>query len=83
MEIENLEFKKTFYQSLNERQRRHFSAIEARNLGHGGIKVVCETFSIDPVTVRSGIRELSQGAQLPAGRIRRSGGGRKKTPAGS
>ncbi len=78
MEIENLEFKKTFYCSLNERQRRHFSAIEAKNLCHGGIKTVCAAFSIDPVTVRIGIRELTEGAELPVGRIRRAGGGRKK-----
>lgn len=79
MEIENLELKKTFYHGLNERQRRHFAALAAKDLGHGGIKVVCEAFQIDPVTVRTGVRELSSGqTDLPSGGIRRAGGGRKK-----
>lgn len=79
MEIENLELKKTFYRGLNERQRRHFAALEAKILGFGGIKVVCEAFEIDPVTVRTGIEELTTGqTELPSGRIRRAGAGRKK-----
>jgi hypothetical protein len=81
MKIDNLEFKKAFYKSLNERQRRHFAAIEAKILGHGGIKIVCEAFSIDPVTVRTGIRELTEGDDLAPGWIRRKGAGRKKTSA--
>jgi hypothetical protein len=79
MEIENLELKKTFYRGLNERQRRHFAALEAKILGFGGIKAVCEAFEIDPVTVRIGIDELTSGqTELPSGSIRRAGGGRKK-----
>ncbi len=82
MEIDNLELKKTFYGGLNERQRRHFAALEAKTLGHGGIKAVCEAFQIDPVTVRGGIRELMSGQmELPGGGIRRAGGGRKKNSA--
>ena len=41
-------------------------------------KEVCEAFDINPVTVRTGIQELKQGEELPAGRIRKEGGGRKK-----
>ena len=36
MEIDNLDIKMSFYEGLNERQRRHFLAIEAKALGHGG-----------------------------------------------
>ena len=78
MKIDNLDMKRSLYSSLNERQRRHFAAVEAKTLGHGGIKVVWATFRIDPVTVRKGIRELLQGDELGAGRIRRMGAGRKK-----
>jgi hypothetical protein len=79
MEIENLELKKTFYGGLNERQRRQFAALEAKTLGRGGIKVVCEAFAISPVTVRGGIQELTKGqTALSTGKIRRAGGGRKK-----
>lgn len=79
MEIENIELKKRFYASLHERQRRHFAALEAKELGHGGIKQVSEAFGISVVTIREGLRELEANDQLPPGRIRKEGGGRKKT----
>lgn len=78
MIIENLDIKKQFYKSLNERQRRQYSGQIALDLGRGGIKIVCEVFEIDPVTVRTGIRELKEQDELPEGRIREKGGGRKK-----
>jgi len=78
MVIENLEIKKQFYSSLNERQRRHYAAQLAIDLGHGGIKSVCGSFRIDPVTVRKGINELKTADTLPLGRVRKEGGGRKK-----
>ena len=82
MEIEILDLKKTFYRGLNERQRRHFAALEAKILGRGGIKAVCKAFEIDPVTVRGGIKELTSGqTELASGGIRRAGGGRKKNSA--
>lgn len=79
MIIENLDIKKQFYKSLNERQRRQYCGQIALDLGHGGIKIVCEAFQIDPVTVRTGIRELKEQDDLATDRIRREGGGRKKT----
>lgn len=79
MEIANLELKIRFYSSLNERQRRHFAALEANELGHGGIKEVSEAFGISVVTIREGLSELKANDQLPVGRIRKEGGGRKKT----
>lgn len=79
MNIENLELKQRFYLSLNERQRRHFAALEAKELGHGGIKEVSEAFGISVVTIREGLIELAANDQLPSGRIRKVGGGRKKT----
>ena len=78
MIIENLDIKKQFYKSLNERQQRQYAGQLALDLGHGGIKMVCETFNINPVTVRRGIRELKKQENLPEGRIRKEGGGRKK-----
>ena len=83
MKIDNLELKITFFNGLNERQKRHFAALEAKQLGHGGIKVVCESFGIDPGTVRTGLRELIEKEKLPEGRVRKPGGGRKKNPPGS
>lgn len=79
MEIENLDIKKHFYKSLNERQRRQYAAQIALDLGHGGIKVVCQSFELDPVTVRTGMEELRKKEVLPEGRVRKEGGGRKKS----
>jgi hypothetical protein len=78
MKIDNLDLKKHFFCELNERQRRHFAALEAKNLGHGGIKVVSEAFGISVVTIREGIEELEAKHELPPDRVRREGGGRKK-----
>jgi len=78
MEINNLELKKVFYESLNERQKRQFTGIEAMELGHGGIKKVSECFSIHRETISIGIGELESKDTLEFGRIRKQGGGRKK-----
>ena len=76
--IANLPLKKQFYKTLNERQRRLYTAELASSLGHGGIKLVSETFHIDPTTIRIGLKELKSEEDLPIGRIRKVGGGRKK-----
>lgn len=78
MKIDNLEIKKHFFGSLNERQRRQFTALEAKNIGHGGIKAVSEAFGISVVTIREGIAELENQDKLAENRVRRNGGGRKK-----
>lgn len=78
MNIDNLESKQHLIKSLNERQRRQFAALEAKQLGHGGIKIVSEAFDISVVTIREGIQELDAKDELPLGRIRKAGGGRKK-----
>jgi len=79
MEIENLDIKKQFYKTLNERQRRLYTGQLAVDLGHGSIKAICASFDIDPKTVWAGIRELKNQEELPQDRIRKEGGGRKKT----
>ncbi len=70
---------------LNERERRLWAASEARRLGRGGIALVSRAIRMSPTTIRRGLRELTLGASggegpLP-GRIRKSGGGRKRSPA--
>ena len=78
MNIEHLEIKKQFFETLNERQKRHFAALEAKSLGHGGQRAVSQAFDLCPETIRRGDRELTSGETLPEGRIRNAGGGRKK-----
>lgn len=69
-----------YYQSLSEKDRRRFAAIEALTLGYGGIRYIAQVLGCDPQTVHEGMRELKQLPADPAGkRVRKPGGGRKKT----
>lgn len=63
--------------SLNERGRRRWAAIEARSLGRGGIVAVAEAIGMSDRTIRTGLTELESGETLSPGRQRRSGAGRK------
>jgi hypothetical protein len=63
---------------LDERGRRSFAAVEARAAGHGGIVAVSRATGIAPSTIGRGLKELASGSDLPDGRVRRPGGGRKK-----
>ena len=78
MQIQNLDIKKAFYITLNERQKRHYLALEAKALGHGGILSVSKAFGANRDTVSRGIKEVEAKETLPQGRIRKQGGGRKK-----
>lgn len=64
--------------SLAERGRRTWAAVEARSLGWGGVTVVAEATGIAESTIRRGLEELETRNTLPEGYQRRSGGGRKK-----
>ncbi len=69
-----------YYQSLSEKDRRRFAALEAITLGHGGTRSIAKVLGCDPHTVTDGMRELKQLPDDPAGsRIRTPGGGRTKT----
>jgi len=71
-----------YYQSLSEKDRRRFAAVEAIKLGHGGIRYIAHVLGCDPHTVKEGMREVEQLPADPAEhRVRKSGGGRKKTEA--
>lgn len=69
--------------SLNERARRLFAASEARAYGYGGVMAVHRATGMARRTIGVGLKELNQieAGKEPAdlaGRIRRSGAGRKK-----
>src|SRR3989442_1457820 len=69
-----------YYQSLSEKDRRRFAALEAIKLGHGGIRYMSKVLGCDPQTIKDGMQELKQLPDDPAGsRVRKPGGGRKKT----
>ncbi len=66
------------FNSLNEKDKRRYAAVEAQKLGWSGKRYISELFGIDPKTISVGIDELNEGSQTPVDRIRRTGGGRKK-----
>ena len=73
-----------FYQTLSEKDRRRYAAVEARRLGHGGVEYVAGVFGCSRRTIERGLNELEQLPHDPAaGRVRRPGGGRKKSRDGT
>jgi len=49
-----------FAETLNERDLRHYAAVEALKLGHGGISYISELLNTDPKTISKGIKELKK-----------------------
>ncbi len=47
-----------FFDSLSERDRRRYAALEAEKLGHGGITYISQLFSCDPKTIQHGKSEM-------------------------
>ncbi len=66
-------------ESLDERTRRLVAASEALSLGWGGISATARATGLSRAAIRRGIAELQGAPAAPPGRIRRAGGGRKKT----
>ena len=70
-----------FFESLNEKQRRHYAALKANELGYLGVRQIAEKLGINRHTIRVGqkeLEEIAKGGEISA-RIRQVGGGRKKT----
>jgi Rhodopirellula transposase DDE domain len=65
--------------TLTERARRIWAATEARAAGWGGVAGVTCATGISYSTIQRGLQELKTRPRLAPGRIRRPGGGRKKT----
>ncbi len=61
---------------LDERGQRLFAANEVRAAGHGALVVVSEITGLARSTINRGEDDLDEGP-LPAGRVRRKGGGPK------
>ena len=49
-----------FFNSLNERDRRRYAAVEANKLGYGGITYISSVFGIDEKTINKGLEELKK-----------------------
>ncbi len=62
---------------LTEKTRRCWAAVEAQELGYGGVSAVSRATGLTPRTIGRGIKELSGDVQVDAGKQRMPGGGRK------
>ncbi len=63
-----------FFDSLSEKDRRRYAAVEAAKLGHGGVEYVAQIFGCDPKTILRGREELQQPEDPAVGRVRKKGG---------
>lgn len=66
-----------YYQSLSEKDRRRYGAIEAVKLGYGGQVYIRRLFGCHHETLALGLAELEDETTLEQERIRQVGGGRK------
>ena len=66
---------KLFYDSLSEKDRRRYAAVEAEKLGHGGCQYIVSLLGCCEDTIRQGQEDVSN---LPhdaaADRVRKKGG---------
>ena len=67
-----------FYESLSEKDRRRYAAIEAMKLGFGGQKYISKILKCMPDTIKVGTDEFLSGNLNEIEGIRRPGGGKKK-----
>ena len=67
-----------FYNTLNERDRRRYAAVEAVKLGHGGTAFISQLLNCDPKTISRGIAELESEEQPNSVRQRKKGADEKR-----
>jgi hypothetical protein len=69
----------SYYESLPEKQRRHYLAMEYERLGVGSQRYVARVFGCARQTIRKGVRELTENNyEADYSQQRVAGGGRKK-----
>ena len=73
-----------FFETLDEKQKRLYAGLRASLEGYYGVAAVAQELNLHPHTVRAGQKqlvELQHGTAVPDSRVRRAGGGRKKSLA--
>jgi hypothetical protein len=61
------------FETLSEKDKRRYAAIEAEKLPRGGTEYISTLFHIDPKTIRRGMADLEQTTDETQGRIRKKG----------
>jgi uncharacterized membrane protein len=49
-----------FYESLNEKNRRHYAAVEALKLGYGGVLYISILFKVSVRTIERGMADMKK-----------------------
>ena len=68
---------KAFSDSLSEKDRRRYAAVEVKKLGYGGAAYIGRVLNIDDKTITRGHLDLDDAQALKQPRIRKKGAGRK------
>ncbi len=77
-EVEQL--MKEFFNSLSEKDKRRYAAVEAQKLGRAGITYISKLLECSRSTIHAGLKELGVLPEIKHDpRIRRKGGGRKSS----
>jgi hypothetical protein len=63
---------------MNEQSLRRFVAAEAIALGYGGVSLVSRITKVARSTINRGVAEIKRQSHAGAGRVRKTGGGRKR-----
>lgn len=69
------------FSRLGEKEQRLYAALESKKLGYGGQSYISQLFGITRYRILVGLKELANPqllADIPEGKQRRIGGGRKK-----
>jgi hypothetical protein len=53
-------YMRLFYDNLSEKDKRHYAAVEALKLGHGGITYISNLFDTSIKTIQRGIDDLQK-----------------------
>ncbi len=67
-----------FHDSLSEKDRRRYAAIEAAKLGHGGTESIATLLDCDPKTIRQGQQDLDHLPDDLGKRVRKKGAGESR-----
>jgi len=57
---DTLDYMVLFFENLSEKDKRHYAAVEAKKLGHGGIEFVAKLFKISIRTIVRGLDDLEK-----------------------
>ncbi len=72
-----------YYNTLSEKERRRYAAIEAEKLGYGGISYIVRLFGCRPDTIKRGLEELESNELINEDRKARKRRRKKKIYRGN